>query len=221
MSERSSAQDTGEFNASDANPAGEVVPPPLPVAPPTVQGEVVKMRIEPVWPTVIGIISIIFGVGGVLVSIYGALMFLIFDSVMGMGAQPEEMTHAVEKYVVWSSVSSALGIPIAALLLTGGILLLKKRPIAPTLLVWWSILRIFNGLMQAAIAALMQSAQFEAIGSSGAGAPMAGMGQIIAIVTLILSAGWASALPVFMLIWFSREKVRAVVASWRIAQTTH
>jgi hypothetical protein len=61
----------------------------------------------------------------------------------------------------------------------------------------------------------MMRSQFAAMHSQpGVPAPPKGMMETMAVIGALFAMAWGSALPVFMLIWFSRPSIRRETADW-------
>jgi len=63
----------------------------------------------------------------------------------------------------------------------------------------------------------MQERLFEIMGQSSGGIPMpfgGGFYDVMIVVTLVFGLAWGWALPVFLLIWLSRGKIKNDVAGW-------
>ena len=187
--------------------------------PPTIPGPVIAAPRDPVWHIVLGIFAIVFGAAGVLQGMWGMLtplFFGIFESMAPQGA-PNPMGFISELSVSIVLMSGLLAI-LAGLLLLAGILLLKRTPVAPSLCVVWAVLKFFAVIANAILTYLMQQAQFQAVqsdpGFQQAPGFVSGMMQGMAIGTGVIMLLWGWALPVFMLIWLRRAKIREQVRAW-------
>lgn len=200
----------------------------MPGAPPTVPGELRHWKTEPSWPMAIGIIAIVFGVGGVLVSGYGVLSAFTLSALSAWVPQSpdgstQSMFDAMAQWKYPLAIASGFGVPVACVLLAGGILLVRRRPAARTLILIWAALRALQGAVATIVQALMQRDQMQAMEASmaaqGAGGPPPGffgtMSQVMMIATLVFGLLWVIALPTFMAIWFTRPGVLATVKRWR------
>lgn len=179
---------------------------------------------EPIpWHRPIGVVVIIIGVLGVLT---GALQ--IGQAYMGNigGVDPSEQEFDVEamQAVVekWQPVSMAMGaiyIPVALLLTVGGILLVRKRLVSAFVLRFWAILKLIvvavNAYFQLLMAREQMAVMFteETIGSE---APFfQSITDVTIVVFLVLTVLWMSAVPVFLLFWFGRARIRVEMKSWK------
>jgi hypothetical protein len=198
----------------DADPT----PTPASPTPPPVLPE------EARWHTPIGIVAIIFGAFGLVAGIGGiAAKAMVRASLSSQLKSGPEATQQIDAFLEkWSTFMIGGGLVIAVLaiiLLGGGIFTLKKRLVGPRMLVIWSVLKILFGTGYAIMGQSMQKDQFAIM--FGPHSQMGEMGdQISAFVQASARAGivfnilWTSILPVFLLIWFSRKKIKSNIAHW-------
>ncbi len=171
---------------------------------------------------VIGIIAIVFGSCGMIGGVIGACTPLFTGMFKGVHAPGGgEVFAGMDKWSVWIIGLNLVGISIAAVLLAGGIGLVKGRAWSPGVTIAWAVLKILFAVPMAVVTAFMQydnmNATIASMGRSGTPPPpgmMGGMSSGIAAFTVVFTLGWAWALPVFMLIWFTRPKHRALTATW-------
>jgi hypothetical protein len=163
-------------------------------APPTVRGVVPKQ--PAVWPTVIGVIAVVWA-GMTLVGIpCGAAMWFI-------------MPHAFESQSAAIFFGSqAIALALGIVLLVAGIGILQWRQIGVRFVTIWSIIALIwtpIGIMVGLI-----GADFEQGGNFGAR-----MGAHFGILGVICGGLFTLALPIFLLIWFSRAAIKAETAEWK------
>lgn len=193
-------------------------PPPaaVPLTPPTAPG--VAEAPKSVWPTVLGIVCIVFGVGGLLMGLWGVVapfLFSQFAEAMTMDIAPEEL-EAMRAQMFSGLAISALGLPVAALLLASGIGLVRRRPGAVRLLQWWAGLKIVYTLVAMLAGIWLQQEQIQAqMRAQGPNGPPEAFILAIMIVSLVVGIAWGWALPAFVLAWFARRPIREEVATWR------
>ncbi|MBI4579084.1 MAG: hypothetical protein HY718_05235 [Planctomycetes bacterium] len=101
---------------------------------------------------------------------------------------------------------------MALLLLVGGVGLVGRRRWGASAAKVWAVLRMLFVLVGLAVGWQMQQASFSAMSSSGR---MGGAEQVVMGLSLVLGLVWAWALPVIMLIWLSRAKIKADIARWK------
>ena len=201
----------------------DIIPSAQPVAPPTQAGTIAAPQRPANWPSVIGTIAIVFGSGGILVGLWGAASpfgMRLFEWAMEQ-SQPsgivDSQVAVMEAVIPWTVASSLVATAIATLLLFGGIRLNKRKSSSMRLLKFWALMKIPVVVIVTIAAVLMQQLQFEIIGQSSGGIPMpfgGGFFDVMIVVTLVFGLAWGWTLPVFLLIWLSRGKIRNEVAGW-------
>jgi hypothetical protein len=175
------------------------------------------------WSKTIGIISLIFGCLGLLGAIASPVTFLVAKHSMktleSQGADPDRIADYVDQLgglTVYSAI--ALGI-LGALLAWGGFQLIKRKPAASTLLQVWAVLKIvLGGYFQYRnwnLVKLLLDIQNSATAMSESAARVTE--QITNVIVGIASVGgilWMLALPVFLLIWLNRRKIKVQIQEW-------
>lgn len=171
------------------------------------------------WPMVIGIIAIILGALGALGGCVGMAVtpFLrVIEKVVPAGQAPQ--LEGLAELVPSMLILAFAGLVIAVLLLIGGIGLVRRRRWGMTACLAWAVVKIIFVVAHNVFGYLVNVAQFEQIetmtGNAG-GPPLpveffAGMGALGACFGI----AWGWALPIFMLIWFTRRKIRDEVREW-------
>ncbi len=196
------------------------------VTPPTVPTPALQqhLRRPSQWPTVIGVLAIIFGAFEVLGGC-GGIVLPWFISAM-VEALPEEQPLGMAAMVEWGRwmvAGSLAGLGLGVLLLVGGVRLMQRRPRGRTLCLTWAALRMPVVVFGLVVGYLMQQDHLVAMQEMFASDPsvpaaMSAMfGRFMQAGVLagsVIGLLWGWALPVFMLIWFSRGKIKTEVASW-------
>ena len=198
--------------SADETPQQPMSPTPSWVAPPMQPGIPMMAAPQSKWPTVIGIIAIIWAAIGLLGGVCGLGGIFMARTMptnfpgapgMSMGMNPLMLTGA------------ALGIILRAVLLTLGIGLLKRRFWAPKWIRTWAVVEMLSSVLIVIVTHFAQQQQFAAM------ARQPGMQQMppeffqgIAIFSIGCGLLLAWALPAFVLIWFSRDKIKEEVATW-------
>lgn len=186
--------------------------PPEPPAPPQKTSQ---------WPKLIGIIGIIFGALALLQSLVAPFMVaftrMSMETTLGdsEGAQTD-LEEYITELTALSTLSAIVFSILAIILVIGGILLLKRKPGAKPVLMTWAVLKIAAGAFISFKNYGLTRIQMDLI-SGQAGEGMAAFERITdisATVGLIGGMIWIAALPVFLLIWFSRSKIRREMAEW-------
>ncbi len=191
------------------------VPGPADV-PPTQPGPIVAREVPSNWPSVLGVIAIVFGALGTLGGIWGALSPLFIDWMADrMPANQAAAMEAAGEQMTWTVVLSLAFTALAIGLLIAGIGLLRRRRWAIGASQIWAILKILVVIASTALQYQMAEVQTELVtqqgGTAGIPAQFAGTLTTAAMVVGLL---WGCALPVFMLIWFARGKIKSETAGW-------
>jgi len=189
---------------------------PLRAAPPTMAGPLPTPARTSSWPTAVGVIAIVFGAGGLLANLWGALAPLFIGAIAEhMPAGQQASIDVAIHWQNWTVAFSLLQFVLAILLLLGGIGLLQRRPSGRRRLLWWAPLKMLAAVAGLFVGWAMQQESLQVMQQQGGPAALgAKMAQSFTVVGLVLALLWGCALPVFMLIWFTRPTIRAEVANW-------
>lgn len=189
--------------------------------PPTTPRPIVLPVRPPRWPGVVGVVAIVMGSWGILGGLWGiAQQYLMRTMYAAMPGQ-EALIGVMQKWKAPMVALIALGVPVAGVLLGAGVLLVRRRPGARAACLAYAALRTAQGLGLAAATGLWQqdivraSAMAAARANPAAGAVAAPVGAGMAAFTAVVTAVWTLALPVFLIVWFTRRSVREHVRSWR------
>ncbi|MDF1861941.1 MAG: hypothetical protein P1U87_17110 [Verrucomicrobiales bacterium] len=175
------------------------------------------------WSRTIGIIALIFGSLGFLGALASPFTFLVAKHSMktleSQGADPDRIADYVDR-LGGLTVYSAIGLGILGVLLAlGGFKLIKRRPVASILLHVWAALKIVLGsylqYRNWSLVKLQLDIQNSATGISESAAQITE--KITTVIVGVASVGgilWMLALPVFLLIWLSRRKIKAEIREW-------
>ena len=196
---------------------------PEPAAPPTYAGEVGTLAPPEGWPTVIGVLSIIFGALASLQGFCGLLSMLlmtVFINVLPQEMQDQFQTQAQSSfpYPAFHAVQVLAEFALAVVLLVGGIMLVRRNPKAGGLLTVYAALDLMSNTYGAAIGFFVVRSSMAAMQSdpqmqqmpAGVTGIMQSVGPVFVVIGWLISAIW----PVFLIIWFRRAKVRQSMANW-------
>ena len=197
------------------------MPPPVPP-----QFESVRAPDTDQWPGIIGTIAIIFGAAGTLQNGCGVAASLFQKQIYSMvaGAVPAAADSlaalaaqdaASERYL-WLNVGlSLLATLVAVMLLVGGIRLLRRRASSVALLRAWAVAKLVLALLLAGYGVVIFASQLEMMQAelqpSGTSANTMRAAAFFGVAFNLI---WQWALPIFMLVWFSRAPIRASTARW-------
>ena len=178
------------------------------------------------WPRVIGVISIVYAILGLLCVTPWMLLSPFMSSFMGAFIEDAPAYPGVLSAVYF--VQGAASVILGILLLIGAVKLLGRNPAAAGWLKTWVVSRLIVLLIAAVAGFLLiadtvdyQMALNEAItrqANTGGGAamPMQSREALVAQSVIMLTVGSAvvAIYPIFLGIWFSRSKIRDEIAAW-------
>ncbi len=198
------------------------LPPPALMTPPVEPGEIPHP--PSAWPKVIGVITIIFGSLAILQGCLGAVSTLFLGAFASVAPQEQEaLFQAMEDLKPWMIIGAVLTLALGILLLVAGIGLVRRRAWSPTACMVWAGIKMMFVVGNTILADMAQQAQFEAMQEmmqqdpnmpAGMPAMMGSFMQVFGVFAIVVGILWGWALPVFLLIWFSRSKIKAEVAGW-------
>lgn len=196
-------------------------PPPTPPPVPATSGQ---SPTGAKWPKVLGIILLVFGVLGLGQGLLApASVFLTkaqMQSFVDMGAEQEQVDEYISQLKTQSYLSGAVYAILGALLLTGGILMLKRRKVCSPLLQTWAVLKILGGgfviFRQMSLTELQMEIMM--IDSNTMGGKEAEMMESIfdysMKIGMVFGIIFLAALPIFVIIWLNRSKIRDQIQAW-------
>lgn len=185
--------------------------------------------VKTTWPKTIGIVTLLFGVLGGLKGA-GSILSSFFSEMLAKASNlPPEFYDKWRPFMLGSGAGE---ICLGIFLFLGGFMLLYRKRFAVVILVLWALMKMlfgvvgtfFNYLMQKEQLPLMLEQQRKAMqkaGGAGGGAGteqvaemVTSMTQVISTVMLFAGLIWVMVLPLFILIWFIRPKIRRELATW-------
>lgn len=189
-----------------------------PLAPPT-QVELPSRTMPapaPSWPSVLGILALLLGLFGTLVGAFAVLSPLVMSFwAQFVPAEGRTGLAVAERWTTWTVASGGLATGLSLLLMVAGIGLLLRRRWACALLQTWAVLRMILAVGQVGVAYVIQQETLASM-SQQMPAPMPAQQyvQLFALLGMVISLAWYWALPVFLLIWLARGRLREHVAEW-------
>ncbi|MSQ90922.1 MAG: hypothetical protein EXS01_05965 [Phycisphaerales bacterium] len=177
----------------------------------------------PVWIKRLGGVAVAFGILGILVGLCGIGSAIFMDKLAGLipinagrGSGPSlvEVMAATSKYQALALTNGVLSMAVAGILLYGGIKLLQQRAKCRSILLNWAVLKFVVAISGTWIAYLSQRAQMEAL--PGGINPMfsAESWELLQNILLGSMFVWLIALPIFVIVWFGRSKIKSQIATW-------
>ncbi len=173
------------------------------------------------WPTTLGIVSIIFGIGGILQGGMAPFSAAIAKNSMTVfvdkGADQAQVDDFLIKLQSNAYLSGGIYLVLGLILLVGGIMLLKRKPASAVVLQTWAVLKILGGGFVIFKSMAIQKMQMQIMFSASGGSEAEMIGNITKYAMwfgLAFGFLWLIALPVFLLIWFNRDTTRAHMSEW-------
>lgn len=175
------------------------------------------------WPTVFGIISIVFGAGGAICNFAGVFMVIFQEKFLRMvmgglppgeaekqiaaaqaGQPPAGITMAVTGFAMLTSI----------LLLVAGITCLRRRTVTRSLHMGWAVARTLVAIGVLAMQLMAHARSQAYFASSGTVNPQGQYADVIMFVTVGLTLLWSIAYPLVVVIWFNRAVIKSEMAEW-------
>ena len=179
--------------------------PPTQAPPPLVRASV--------WPTVVGIIGIIYA----SLSLFGTFCGLAYPFILplyvdwmrsvGVPEQDVQEWEISMPPIGWTVLAGVVGLALVILLFVGAVRLLRRQASGARLCALWSWIIIPWTIIATVITLVFH---FNVPVPSGGQGEQIGTAILTVIGTVI-----GLVLPVFMVIWFSRATIKSQVAQWR------
>lgn len=193
-------------------------------APPTTPGDMQPLPPPESWPTVIGVLGIIFGALGVLGAGCGAIApaFMgAFEVMAPEGEEGEQFRTQLESSMPYPALqvgTNLIELALSVVLIVGSVQLLRRKSKAASILRGYAVGDLISNVLVMLTGILVSRAQTEAMMSTqtdeaaqAVGGFMQAFGVGGAIIGFVLTAIW----PVFLLVWFGRQKVKESMARWQ------
>ncbi len=154
------------------------------------------------------------GLAGLGACIAGFMPFLtqLFEAF-----STEEELAVYEQYRWLTFAMAGVLFGLAAMQIAAGVGLLRRRRWSVPTTVSWSVLKLIAVVVNTVLTFLVQRDQLEvtiAQDDTGAMGSMEPFVVMMLVGTVVFTLIWGWALPVFNLIWFSRDKIRQDVTTW-------
>ena len=146
---------------------------------------------------------------------------LVFQTVLLV--MPETYTRfaRIPDYTpLWRSTTQTIAagsVLAAVLLIVVGVGFVRRRRWAVRAVWIWAVAKVFVALMAAMVAyvAFENTMRDETVGPNASIAAPVAIMRIASLLFVFVGLLWAWALPIFVFVWFGRERVRAEVDLWR------
>ncbi len=178
------------------------------------------MRPPSSWPKVVGIICLVFGIIAAALGLLGAATSDVQIRMLEELGTPSDL---FDRHMVAVKILPAVAGLLGLVAVIGSILLIMRRKAGWSILLLWAGLKIAYALGQAPFTAAMQKEimpyqlkmlnQMQA-NSGKTAAPPVPLIEVATSMAQVFSVLWYCALPIFILIFFLRKKVRDEVDGW-------
>jgi protein-S-isoprenylcysteine O-methyltransferase Ste14 len=189
------------------------------MTPPTEGGGLLEER-RTTWPTVVGVFGVIWASLGLLCSCFGffAVPFQRWGVEMQAKAgQPtavaEAQLHVAEQFQVVMIGLIAIGMIFAFILLLGSIALLRRRRSARKKMMIWAMASLLLLALNIAMQVMMFQATVAELNRVGE-QNQVGQLWLSAIITGAFAFVFGLGPTLFVLIWFSRQRIKGEVEQW-------
>ncbi len=200
-----------------------------PTHPPIEQDEMLADDLPTKWPKVIGVISLLYALGGMLFQIVGVAMLYLTKWLARLGGFELDMEIPASLKAVQIGLAT-LTFCVGILMFVGAVNLLRRRRSGPSLLRAWSVIRLVLIVVGLGTAIVLAPAQVELqrslLDQQNDRLREAGMESRVkektddelrqaAIRGGVIASGVFAAYPFFLGLWLSRRKVNEEVQHWK------
>ncbi len=197
--------------------------------PPTERNEMLADDLPRKWPKVIGVISLLYALGGMLCQIGGVMSLYLTKWLARLGGFELDMEIPASLKVVQIGLAT-LTFCVGILMFVGAVNLLRRRRSGPSLLRVWSVIRLVLIVVGLGTAIVLAPAQVELqrslLEQQNDRLREAGMESRVkektddelrqaAIRNGVIASGVFAAYPFFLGLWLSRRKVTEEVQHWK------
>jgi len=188
-----------------------------PSSPPMQPTDVVAESVPSSWPTVLGILAIVFGGFGVLSGAWAVVSPFAAGRLARMSPSMQaQLTQQLDAWSGWTTAFSFMFLMAGGLLLFGGISLVQRRHRAASALFIWSILKIVLILANLGVQLAVQS---QVLGRVATQLQTVAGGRTIMVSSLAFGLAcnlvFQLAGSIFLLVWFRRCVNKKEVAIWK------
>lgn len=188
------------------------------MTPPT-EGALVEER-PTTWPTVVGVLGIVWASLGLFCGCVGFFAVpmqrwgLNMQSQAGQSnALAEAQLHAAEQFQIIMISLIAVAMIFAVVLLIGSISLVRRRRKARSLMMTWAIASLLLLAFNIALQVMTYQATVAELNNIGDTSQM-GQLWVTTIIGGFFTAVFGFVPPLFVLFWFSRQRIKSEVEQW-------
>lgn len=193
---------------------------PITLTPPTLAEPLLGPKPQSKWPMPVGVIAIVVASLSILMNACGAVSMVMMSTVYSRmpaanvaATMPAEMLEMPPEVLVSLAVRGVLSIVLLAI----GIGIVQRRRWSARAARSWAIVAIVVCLLTAVVEHRAQERNLKIMANTPGMAMPMGQGMFSSLMMLQVYV-WLlvrSALPVFLLVWFGRQRIREEVASWQ------
>jgi len=209
MNDESNPYDAGEADRTQGSDTGDVF-----IAPPTEPGEIDDFKEPPRWPSVVGVIGIVWGALGLVCGGLGSAWMMIGPRFMqsGAGQMQGGMPPVMTTFQPGQFALTIVGTVWSLYLIVCGAVCASRKPIARPMTLLWAVVAIALTAvsmkmqldLQAEIAQWVKDNPTADFSKTQQG-PGAAIGRMAGLAFgLIFGLAW----PVFCLVWFGVVKTK-------------
>lgn len=181
---------------------------------------------ESTWPKKIGIISLIYAVGGLLCQVGIGLSAMASEWLMKLAKMEVEIPTIIK---LTGGATAVLATVLGIVMLTGSIKLLRRQQSGISLLKTWSALRLVVVLLALVVGIITMPAQIEMqrsiakqtnikLREAGQGSKSKEFNEEATLfrlkLTAVIGAGVFSIYPLFLGLYLSRKKINEEIKFW-------
>lgn len=188
---------------------------PAPLHPPMAPPVSTAQSRPGAWPNWVGVIGVIVVCLGLLFRLEDLISPRIHDGVEWIDSASSVTRESLLAWHKWTVPLTGTGLLLASLLIVTSIGFLKRRRWSRTPALVFAALTIPQAITQSIVSYFMERDIWEAYsGEKTTGVFGSSPMEVVGTVLLGLGLIWNLSLPVFLLIWLNRAKIKQEVAGW-------
>jgi len=182
-----------------------------PIAPPTQPGIIPQVRPISNWPGVVGIIALILGILSLISSLWVVFATIFFSFFKDYASTFNQQIYNSSSQIVMNISLYTVKIAVAVLLLFVGAKILQRNHNAPKLAIRYSCLQMIVALITVVLTIMMQ---YQLMQNSQTYYPPPWVSGQMLFVGVVVTFFSSIAFPVFLLLWFNRNKIQQETKQW-------
>jgi len=176
------------------------------------------------WTKIIGIIAIIFGTGGLLQGLFAPFSLMMvkpqMQAFVEQGADQAKVDDYLSQLAQVSYAGAVAYGVLGIMLLTGVILILRHHKAGSPLLQIWAVLKILIGggliYKNSSLTGMQMNLMLssETLGGAQEAQMVGSIASYAVWIGLAFGFIWLCVLPVFLLIWLNRGRIKGEISTW-------